>query len=206
MPITIGSSPQRLSHRIIANRLKQDTKLNSNQRGFVEADGVLTNCLLLNTFIKSKRRQVKPHVVVALDIQKALDRVSHNCIKRALTRFGIDEMTANYIMEDLRGSSIRISLGKLTTEPITIKRGVKQGDPLSPILFNLVIDELVDNLHRGEFRGTIGSEEFNCPVLAFADDLVLLCDMEDEAQLQINIAESFLKARGMFLSPKSVAV
>lgn len=112
-------------------------------------------------------------MVVALDIQKAFDTVSHNSIKRALTRFGIDETTINYIMEDLRGSSTRISLGKLVTDPITIKCGVYQGDPFSPILFNLVIDELLDNLQRGEYRGTIGSEDFNCPVLAFADDLVL---------------------------------
>lgn len=60
----------------------------------------------------------------------------------------------------------------------------------------------MDTFQEGDIKGTIGEEDFTCPAMAFADDLILLCDREEEAQLQINSTTAFLKARGMLINPK----
>ncbi|KRX42815.1 Retrovirus-related Pol polyprotein from type-1 retrotransposable element [Trichinella murrelli] len=63
---------------------------------------------------------------------------------------------------------------ELKGTPVRICNGVRQGDPLSPLLFCLFIDELIDQLQTSgpgyDFRGS------KICVLAFADDLTLLAD------------------------------
>jgi hypothetical protein len=54
--------------------------------------------------------------------------------------------------------------------PITLQRGVKQGDPLSPLLFNLVLEPLLDRLHQMEGI-PLGKECIS--VIAFADDFCI---------------------------------
>ena len=80
----------------------------------------------------------------------------------------MDVKTVAYIMNSYKGCETIITFGKSLVPGIKMARGVKQGDPLSPILFNLVIDELLDNL-PGDLGVTI--EESRCNSLAFADDL-----------------------------------
>ena len=81
------------------------------------------------------------------------------------------------------------------SEPIPIRRGVKQGCHLSPLLFNLVIDEFVSGLDRG----------FGCAlpcgtrvaVLAFADDLVLVSGSKPRMRSMISSLEEFMEARNL---------
>lgn len=54
------------------------------------------------------------------------------------------------------------------------QRGFKQGDPVSPILFNLVIDEILDDLDRMPYKGTLVEESIKLSAMAFADDLIIL--------------------------------
>jgi hypothetical protein len=55
---------------------------------------------------------------------------------------------------------------------LAVRRGVKQGDPLSSLLFNLVLDPLLDLVSDLEYGFRIDDQP--CSVLAFADDLCLL--------------------------------
>ncbi|NXT45332.1 PO21 protein, partial [Pelecanoides urinatrix] len=78
---------------------------------------------------------------------------------------------------------------KAKTDPINIRSGVKQGDPMSPLLLNLALDPLLCKLetegkgfHHGGFQVT---------AMAFADDLVLLSDSWDGMQYNIQILETF---------------
>ena len=69
---------------------------------------------------------------------------------------------------------------------------MKQGDPLSPILFNLVIDELLDDLPE-ELGVTI--EEFKCNSLAFADDLIVCADSKAGCRELLRLLVEFFDAR-----------
>lgn len=102
--------------------------------------------MLLDTIIREKRSRTQPHTIITLDVRKAFDSVSHSAIASALQRMGIEEQLIRYIMKDLGSSTTRIKVGNMNTGAIKIQRGVKQGDPLSLVLFNLVVDELLDTL------------------------------------------------------------
>lgn len=201
-PITIGCTGQRLYHRILTKRLKHATNLNNNQRGFIEADGALTNVLLLDTFSKDKRSKTQPHTVIAIDVRKAFDTVSHPAIANALKRAGIESHLINYINKDLSTSSTTIKIGNQYTNPIRIQRGVKQGDPLSPTLFNLVLDELLDAHTNSPDSATIVEDDFKCPMIAFADDLIIMANCENSAKRLLDATNSFLKDKGMAINSR----
>lgn len=79
-----------------------------------------------------------------------------------------------------------------------VKRGIRQGDPLSPLLFNMVIDYVIERI---ESAG-LGFSWFGIQtgVLAFADDLVLLTDNKDKMQRALDILVEELLLIGLNLS------
>jgi hypothetical protein len=82
---------------------------------------------------------------------------------------------------------------------IKILRGVKQGDPLSPLLFNLCLEPLFEFVKQRTSSINVNVNR-KIPVLAFADDVVLLGANEGEAQSQMDILYEYLKGLGMKVS------
>ncbi|CAH2017715.1 unnamed protein product [Acanthoscelides obtectus] len=200
-PLTIGSALQRLMHRAMANRLRKVVALEANQRGFSTLDGTLANCMILHSYIRNRVSSNKEYAVASLDLRKAFDTVGHGSVVGALRRFGVDERSIRYVATNLATSVTQIRVGQETTRDIGFSCGVKQGDPLSPLLFNLVIDELLAGLNNGERGGTI-LPGVRVSAMAFADDIVLLEDQEENIPLVLDEIVEFAKSKGMALNPK----
>jgi hypothetical protein len=86
--------------------------------------------------------------------------------------------------------------GKASDIPLV--RGVKQGDPLSPQLFNMVMDPIIRDLETKGFR--IGGHEIGA--LAFVHDIVLLADSIDGAQDHVVQVACYMNKVGMTLNPR----
>lgn len=206
-PITISSSVMRLLHRIIARRIKNSISLNLHQRGFTDADGTLANTIITQHYIRQRIEGRKTYNILSLDLQKAFDSVNQGSVIRALRRLGVSEHTIKYVNETFVGATTQIKVGKITTRKINISRGVKQGDPLSPILFNAVIDELLCRLQalgRGGSLDTNGN--IKCPATAFADDLLIFEDHDKHLPLDLDMIDTFLRSRGMRLNAKKCSL
>jgi hypothetical protein len=198
-PITIGSAVQRLFHRILVKRLKAHVDLSTHQRGFVNIDGTLGNSLILDQYILDRTIKGKAYQVVSLDIRKAFDTVSHHSISRSMRRFRVHKILRQYIMSTFT-STTTIKVGEGQTRPLKILRGVRQGDPLSPLLFNMVMDELLESLNSNFSGGSLPNGA-KCAAMAFADDIIMLSDHEVEVPLMLRTVEEFLRERGMSVNP-----
>lgn len=131
--------------------------MNPNQQGFTEIDGTLANTMLLDHYINKRNSEGKEVNVVSLDLKKAFDKVSHASFLRALRRQNIHQGLVDFIMRSVTGCATTIKIDGKNTEPIPITRGVKQGDPLSPLIFNLVMDELLEEMNSIYKGGTLTS-------------------------------------------------
>ena len=135
--ITIGPHLIRLYTKILA-QFQGVVNLNPMQKAFREVDGCAEHIALLHELIWDARERSRSIFVVFLDLAKAFDTVHHDLVTRALRRQGCPEHFIEVVKD--------LSNGTSDTGEIEIRNGVKQGCPLSPLLFNLVMDELVDEL------------------------------------------------------------
>ncbi|NXR57205.1 PO21 protein, partial [Hippolais icterina] len=126
---------------------------------------------------------------------KAFDTVSHQHILHGLQQRGVDPHIVNLVRNMYENIYTYITTKKTQTDRIQIQVGVKQGDPMSPFLFNLAMDPLLCELEekgKGHHRGS------SCiTAMAFADDLVLLSDSWEDMKENIKILEAFCDLTGL---------
>lgn len=203
-PITISSLISRIWSSLIDRRIRSVLPESLRQKGFTAEDGCKQNVVLLTEAIQRCKAETGG-VFSILDINKAFDTIPHSAIEASLVRKGIPSRVAGYICKMYENCSTVIKANGSQTVNISLRRGVKQGDPLSPILFNLCIEELLEQLDSATAGLPVGNNR-NISVLAFADDLVLLGKSTTEAQEQINIVNRYLREMDMSLSANKCGI
>lgn len=197
-PISISSIIIRHFHKILANRISLAIKYDERQRGFIRADGAAEIIYSLASVIDIARHDNKQLHMAFLDIKKAFDSVSHHSIIWSLRNKGLPLKLIEYIKYIYDNSEMCIEIDGEQSETIKPGRGVRQGDPLSSIIFNIVMDEILNKLppYIGfEYRQIILN------ALAFADDLVLFASTTQGLQTIIDLISEEASKHGLLLSP-----
>ncbi|NWI50208.1 PO21 protein, partial [Calyptomena viridis] len=126
---------------------------------------------------------------------KAFDSVSHDHILTGLKQKGVDTHIINLIKDMYTNIHTHLAVKEERSEPIQIKVGVKQGDPMSPLLFNLAMDPLLCKLDESGEGYHLGQRMVTA--MAFADDLVLLSDSWEGMERNIKTLETFCNITGL---------
>ncbi|KYO37192.1 hypothetical protein Y1Q_0019893 [Alligator mississippiensis] len=194
-PITIGSIVLRLFSRVLNARLAAACPINPRQRGFISTPGCAKNLKVLELILRKVKQERRLLGVVFVDIAKAFDSVSHDHISWVLKAKGVDQHIMSLIEDSYQKVTTRVQVFNGFTPPISIKSGVKQGNPMSPLLFNIAMDPLIAKLETIGRGVKVGSASL--ATLAFADDLVLLSDSWEGMQHNISILEDFCNLTGL---------
>lgn len=174
-PIAIGNYFVRVFHRVLASRFEASFPNHQDQVGFQNLDGIAHNVLKLHATISEARNKNENLVVASVDIRKAFDSLSHEALLGILKRKVIPDLLLNYFRSYF--SSSRLQIGRDLVHPTS--RGVKQGDPLSPWLFNIAMDQVLEGQAY-----SIGVLMLN--QMAYADDLILFASSPEEMQKRID--------------------
>ncbi|KAG0413266.1 hypothetical protein HPB47_009601 [Ixodes persulcatus] len=132
-----------------------------------------------------------------IDLRKAFESVTHSSIISALSRHELVGATVvNYLTWFYNNSTTTLTHGGVS-RTVRPGRRVRQGDPLSPLLFNTVLDEFLAGIPE-EFGVMLG--ERKCAALAFADDLVILAETQQGLQYLLEAFAVFLEERGFSIN------
>jgi hypothetical protein len=137
-------------------------------------------------------------VLIQIDISKAFDTIPHEAVDPALQRLGVPTISRSAITNSYRDLKTTINKQGSKIE-INLQRGVKQGDPLSPYIFNAILNPLLEQLE--ELKGYIINDSQTISTLAFADDIILLADNQQKAQQLLYHTEEYLRNLGMQIAP-----
>ena len=121
--------------------------------------------------------------------------VSHRSIEKGPRRKGIPEQVIRTIIEMYSKATTTISVGGKTTRRVKINAGVKQGCRLSLLLFNLIIDELIEDLKGTRIGVKLNGHPICC--MAFAEDLVLISEEKIHMQILIERSKHFFDCKGL---------
>lgn len=144
--------------------------------------------MVLNGELHQSREERRDLAVVFIDFAKAFDSVAHEHLIHVLKERGLDSHIIRLIKDSDEEVCTRIKVKEGTSPPIEMKVGVKQGDPMSPLLFNIAVDPLTRKLESMGEGYRFGGEKVT--TLAFADDLVLMSSSWAGMQHNIKILES----------------
>ena len=146
-----------------------------------------------------------------LDVSKAYDNIGHEHISKSLTSKGVSDNLHRLIMSLLSNNYVVLSMGKESSKPIQIKTGVPQGAPLSPILFNIAIDYLYEELCEPQYAQNNGfslTDNYDPLCLTgFADDQAVTSESKANAIRTIELVKNLLLKIGLNINAaKSQAI
>ncbi|KAK2577953.1 hypothetical protein KPH14_000752 [Odynerus spinipes] len=144
--------------------------------------------------LRYHRQNFKPLYLASVDVAKAFDCVTHNAIRDTLKTKGLPAPMIDYIANVYERSVTRLACGNWESDPIHPTCGVKQGDPLSPIIFNMIMDRLIRQIPP-EVGVEIGGKHHN--VFAFADDLIFVASTPTGLQQVLDLASTYLAKCGL---------
>ena len=133
------------------------------QKGFINGRKGETNIKGITNQFYSSLLEQNQHVFLFIDTAKAFDSIDHPFLFDVLAKIGMPAWVLNLVKGLMHKVQVRPRLGGRSKIAIDIHRGVKQGCPLSPLLFILAYDPLLTRLTS--IPGT--------DVFAFADDAVI---------------------------------
>jgi hypothetical protein len=144
-----------------------------------------------------------------VDFKQAYDNINRRKLWTALKKFGIAEKLVRLIKMCNNNTQNVVRVMGDISEPFIVKNGLRQGDALSPVWFNLALEEIIRSVPRGQRMEV--NEGYTC--LAYADDLVLLGDTRQDviqtlidlikASKQMGLSLNQEKTKYMFLSRKT---
>jgi hypothetical protein len=194
-PISLCNVTLKIVTETIANRLKTILPdiISPNQSAFLHGRLITDNTLMAHEIFHffSHSQNKKGFVGIKTDMAKAYDRVEWEFLQATMTSMGFPSNLITIIMKCVTTVSFSILLNGVPTKSFYPKRGLRQGDPLSPYLFIICADVLSNLLIKAQEENRIkgvkvahGAPELTH--LLFADDSLIFCRANDEEVKQVS--------------------
>ena len=210
-PIALMSCIYKLLMGIIAKRLTSwaitNNLLSNEQKSAHPSEGCYEHTFLLQSIVGDARRLQKNIYLAWLDLKNAFGSIPHSAISTTLSHMGIPPSLIEFIMNAYTGASTRILTSVGLTE-VPVLAGVKQGCPLSPILFNLTIELIIrsiKNTAKSDPCGPALHHKIPLSTLAYADDLVLVAHHKISLRNLLDTASASAKTLGLIFRPDKSA-
>ncbi|VFQ80611.1 unnamed protein product [Cuscuta campestris] len=217
-PISLTNFSSKIITRILASRLTTllPCIISMEQGGFVPGKDINDHTLLARELIHLIDRKTEGgNLALKLDITKAFDTISWDYISQCLNRFGFNQKFTSLVMNSIQHSIISTLVNGTPSKPFNPRRGVRQGDPLSPYIFIIAMEGFTRSLNKlvstGHLTGFNTGRIQMVNHLSYADDVLVftngsihnlkklknfLSNFEESTGLHLNLTKS------QIISPK----
>ncbi|XP_055918308.1 uncharacterized protein LOC129950390 [Eupeodes corollae] len=175
--------------------IDENNTMTELQAGFRKNYSTIDHIFSLTAIVKGFQARNKKVYALFVDFKAAFDLIHRNALLYKLSQIGLSTKFIQIIKEMYCGTNAAVWDGNNISDWFETDSGVKQGCPLSALLFALFINDVVTELPGGiRIAGTIVN------VLLYADDLVILSENPQNLQLMINRLVSFCEKWGLIIN------
>lgn len=177
---------------LLRETVMQENIISTNQKGFMTTPGCLEHDYTIHARIRMAKRSRKPLYICGYDFADAYGSLNHSLIQHSLKAMGFENNAAEILMSMYDQIGFWVDTRNSKTKFIQQRRGVKQRDPCSPLIFNLCIETLsrhLNSLNRPEMQ------EHNH--LMLADDLVTISNNPETSRRMHSKIVQFCSVTGI---------
>lgn len=198
-PITVLNTDYKVMTKVLTERTSRVAKelIHPDQAGFIKGRSIFDQTELIKTVLHAGITQEQEGAIVCLDQEKAYDKIRHDFLWCTLKKFGFPEEYIRAIQNIYGTAETRVILNGVIGPKFRVTRGVRQGDPLSCLLFDLAIESLAELLRSSGLHG-LYLEGANEKILSnlFADDTTVFLGHYDNINVLFRTLKRWCRASG----------
>ncbi|GMJ07534.1 hypothetical protein HRI_004422600 [Hibiscus trionum] len=187
-PISLVGSLYKILARVLARRLARciSEVVGDTQFAFVAGKQIAYCSLIANEVIDDLKKKNRKAIIFKADFMRAYDTVSWKFLEFAQDKMGFGSLWKKWIMTCISTPVISVLVNGIPSGPFNIKRGLRQGCSLSPLLFNIVGEMLSSLLNKAAVLGIlesvkVGNSNLRISHIQFADDLMVFDSAKEES-------------------------
>jgi hypothetical protein len=180
-PISLLGCIYKLVAKVLASCLARviGPLVAKSQTAFLKGRQLVEGVVVVNEVIDYAKKSGKECLIFKVDFEKAYDSVDWNFLDYMLRKFGFGLKWRAWMWACICNGNMSVLVNGSPTEEISIKRGLKQGDPLAPLLFLLVAEGLGAIMRKGveinRFKPfLVGRDTLPISILQYADDTLCI--------------------------------
>lgn len=202
-PISLINSLMKIITKLLATRLAphMNELVSQAQNTFIKKQCIHDNFLYVQRVIQFLHKRKRPALFIKLDISKAFDSKGWQYLLEVLTALGFSTKWRNWISSLLGSSSSKILINGRPSQNTRHAKGLRQGDPLSPLLFIIAIDLLQRIIEKAAEQGLLQpvlprQAKLRCSL--YADDAALFANPSpSELERLQKILRLFVECSGL---------
>ena len=197
-PLSLLNCDYKIIAKVLANRLSKvlTSIIAEDQTCSVPGRSILGNCHALRDIIQFSENENLPVALLSIDQMKAFDRVNWNFLLKTLEKFNFGPVFISWVKLLYTNIESKVKCNDFISDPFTPSRGVRQGCPLSALLYVLIAEVFAANVRCDPaIKGvTVGKTEFK--IIQYADDTTLLLQGNQSSLAIENHIANYEKASG----------
>jgi len=199
-PITLLNTDYKLLTKVLAIQLLDHVNhlVHPDQAGFIPNRSIFDHIRLVKAILNYTEVSEEDGAILALDQEKAYDKIQHDYLWKTLEAFRIPQPFIRTVQALYHNARTKVAINGTFSDTFKVRRGVRQGDPLSCPLFDLAIEPLACRIRVDpNIKGIIiPGIENAIKITLFADDTNLFLNKDDRMDYIQQTLDNWCKVSG----------